>query len=120
MAIENVTELKSIKGYMMFTLVFVNERTEEVSLEISCSEDIETQMEMFIKQQWKELFEDSYDHFTFLYANFDGIKLVSEEQDYVSLQIYQNQATGQVKFEHDNLKDKNADKLKRIREIANE
>ncbi|MFO1442940.1 hypothetical protein KDN24_06880 [Bacillus sp. Bva_UNVM-123] len=120
MAAENIIEFKNIKGFMMYTIVFDNDMTEEVSLEVGCAEDIEMQMEMFFNRKWNDLFEGWYDPYNFMYATFNGIRLVNEDSNQVGIQIYGNYKIGSAKLDLNKLLDSNADKLKRIREIINE
>lgn len=99
MTVENVKELNNITGYLMFTISFENEQNQEVSLEVSCAEDIEMQMEMFFKQKWEDLFNEWYDPFNFMYATFNGIRLINNDKDRVNMQIYGNYKLGSASFD---------------------
>jgi trans-2-enoyl-CoA reductase len=116
---ENVIELEEIKAYMMFTIVFDNEQTEEVNLEVGCAEDIEEQMKMFIKEDWENLFSDWYDPFNFMYAHFNGIYFGNNGRNKISMQIYGNYKRGNCTLDYETLADENAKKLLQIRTIAN-
>lgn len=120
MANENVINLDEIQAHMMFTIVFDNEQTQEVSLEVGCAEDIEEQMKKFFKEDWQNLFSDWYDPFNFMYAYFNGISFINSGKNKIGMQIYGNYKMGSCTLDLESLGDKNADKLKRIREIASE
>lgn len=120
MAIENVINLDDIKAHLMFTLVFENEQTQEESIEVGCAEDIENIMGMFLKEKYEDLFSDQYEPLNFMYATFNGISFVNKSNNRVGMQIYGNCVQGSCTLDIESLADKNADKLKRIREIANE
>lgn len=118
--VENVIQLTDIKTYMMYTIYFENGRTQEEQLEVGCAEDIQNQMEMFFKEQWQDLFSDWYDPFDFMYATFHGITFINSDKNRIAMQIYGNYKSGSCTLDFESLSDKNAQKLKRIREIANE
>lgn len=117
MAVENVIELANIKAYLMFTIN--NEHSaDEVSVEVGCAEDIEYMMQLFFKERWEELFEDNYDRMEFEWTEFNGISFVNDDDNRIGMQIYGNYKQGSCRLDIDALADKNAEKLKRIREIA--
>lgn len=117
MAVENVIELTNIKAYLMFTIN--NDHGEdEVSVEVGCAEDIENMMQLFFKERWEELFEDDYDRMEFEWATFNGISFVNDDDNRIGMQIYGNYKQGSCRLDLRSLADKNAEKLKRIREIA--
>lgn len=120
MAVENVIKLEEIKAHMMYTVVFENEHELQVSHEVGCAEDIEEQMKMFVNEDWENLFSDYYDPMDFEYAYFNGVSFVSNGKNRIGMQIYGNYKQGSCNLDIESLADKNADKLKRIREIANE
>lgn len=119
MAVENVIELENIKAHLMFT-IHMDYGTEEVSLEVGCAEDIENMMQLYFKESWEELFEDDYDRMNFNWASFNGISFVNNDNNRIGMQIYGNYAQGSCSLDMEFLTEKNADKLKRIREIASE
>lgn len=117
MAVENVIELTNIKAHLMFTIN--NEHSEdEVSVEVGCAEDIENTMQLFFKERWEALFGDLYDRLEFEWAIFNGISFVNDYNNRIGMQIYGNYKQGSCSLDIDSLADKNAEKLKRIREIA--
>ncbi|MBG9732220.1 hypothetical protein ABD87_22615 [Lysinibacillus sphaericus] len=120
MAIENVISLENITAYMMFTVVLENGQTEEQSLEVNCAEEIEGFMKLFISEKWDELFNDSYDPEEFSYAYFNGFSFINNDKNRVSMQIYGTYKQGSCMLDLNALADKNAEKLKKIREISNE
>jgi trans-2-enoyl-CoA reductase len=119
MSVENVIKLDEIKAHMMFTLVYENEQTQEVSLEVGCAEDIEEQMKMFIKEDWENLFSEWYEPFSFMYAYFNGISFINTGRNRIGMQIYGNYKSGSCTLDYESLADENAKKLLQIRTIAN-
>lgn len=119
MAVENVIELTDIRVHLIFTIH--NEHSHnEVSLEVTCAEDIESLMILYFKEKWEELFEDDYDRMEFEWASFNGISFSNIDNNRIDMQIYGNYKRGGCFLDIDALADKNAEKLKRIREIASE
>lgn len=120
MAYENVINLENLKAHMMFTLYFDNGHTEEEALQVGESEDIENIMKLFINSMWEELFPDQYDPIEFNYATFNGISFSNSDKNDVTMQIYGPYLQGSCRLDLSSLADKNAEKLKRIREIVAE
>lgn len=56
----------------------------------------------------------------FEWATFNGISFVNDDDNRIGMQIYGNYKQGSCRLDLRSLADKNADKLKRIREIAAE
>ena len=103
--------------HTMFTFYFTNEYTEE-ALEIGEDEDIEYIMKLFINSKWEELFPNQYHPLEFNYATFNGISFSNNDKNNVIMQIYGPYLRGSCRLDLSSLADKNAEKLKRIREIT--
>lgn len=120
MAKENVIDLKNINAHIMFTIVSEDGQSEEESMIVNNSEEIENTMRLFFEEKWEELFGDQYDHERFSYAYFNGIAFINDGADRVTMQIYGPYKQGSCSLDLKTLADKNADKVKRILEIAAE
>jgi hypothetical protein len=116
---ENIVVLNNVVGHLDFT-VYYNDyhSTDSISLKVDCAEDIENMMKLFFGKKWEELFDND----EIVDATFDGIELYhkDERENQVKMYIYGNKCGGSTIINYEVLADKNADKIRKIREIINE
>ncbi|MDC2863772.1 hypothetical protein [Bacillus sp. BP-3] len=120
---ESIGNLNDIKAWMVF-LVVTMEDQYEIEVEVSCGEDIENYMKLYLEQNWKELFEYSnFNSRDVCDASFQGIQMLAEDKVnnhscYIEA-INGGRRRANIKIDREILKDNNKDKLNRIKEIIN-
>ncbi|MBY7109971.1 MULTISPECIES: hypothetical protein [Bacillus] len=115
---EGIGKLTEISAYMVF-LVATTDDQFEVELSVSCGEDIEYYMGLHLKENWKELFEDTK---YVCDASFEGIQMVAKDKEdkhacYIETMNTRRRAS--ISIDRQALNDNNIDKLNRIKEIIN-
>ncbi|EJS13426.1 MULTISPECIES: hypothetical protein [Bacillus] len=115
---ENIGKLTEIRAYMIFLVATMDDQFE-VELSVSCGEDIEYYMKLYLKEMWKELFEDTK---YVCDASFEGIQMVAKDKEdkhscYIETMNTRRRAS--ISIDRETLQDNNLDKLNRIKEIIN-
>ncbi|PFV80127.1 hypothetical protein COL05_15375 [Bacillus sp. AFS059628] len=103
---------------MVFLVVTMDDHFE-VEVSVSCGEDIEFCMGLYLKRNWKELFEDTK---YVCDASFEGIQMFAKDKKdkhscYIETMNTRRRAS--IGIDREALNDKNLDKLNRIKEIIN-
>ncbi|EJQ68401.1 hypothetical protein IG7_03542 [Bacillus cereus HuA2-4] len=115
---ENIGKLTEISAYMVFLVATMDDQFE-VELNVSCGEDIEYYMGLYLKENWKELFEETK---YVCDASFEGIQMVAKDKEnkhscYIEAMNTRRRAS--IGIDREALNDNNLDKLDRIKEIIN-
>ncbi|PGX31066.1 hypothetical protein COE33_09530 [Bacillus anthracis] len=115
---EDIGKLTEIRAYMIF-LVATTDDHFEVEISISCGEDIEYYMGLYLKENWKELFEDTK---YVCDASFEGIQMVAKDKEdkhscYIETMNTRRRAS--IGIDRETLNDNHLDKLNRIKGIIN-
>lgn len=98
----------------------------EHDIEVGCGEDIEEVMKSYFEKDWGNLFEDSNGRSNswikeITDVSFEGIYIVAQEvgKGHVYTMIMNRSIRSTVTMDIDKLGDKNAEKIKQIRDILN-
>jgi hypothetical protein len=119
---ENIIILNNVKGQLDFVVYYENGDMDSVSLKVTCAEDIEYKMKLFFEKRWEELFENLFSSDEIVDAVFEGIELshVDDNNNISRMMIFGNTCKGSIMIDYEALADKNAEKIKKIRDIINE
>ncbi|MFL0405712.1 hypothetical protein ACH0BP_29505 [Bacillus nitratireducens] len=114
---ENSVKLNNITAWMIFNVFTMDDSFIE-EVEVSCGEDIESFMKMYLNElfETKSYLRDIYD------ASFQGIQLKAsdeKEQHVCCVDLLNGARHSSVVIDMKVLGDVNADKIKKIRESIN-
>ncbi|MGG3446483.1 hypothetical protein [Bacillus nitratireducens] len=115
---ENIGKLTEIRAYMIFLVATMDDQLE-VELSVSCGEDIEYYMGLYLKRNWKELFEDTK---YVCDASFEGIQMVAKDKENklsCYIETVNTRRRENIGIDRETLNDNNLDKLNKIKEIIN-
>ncbi|MDA1834815.1 hypothetical protein PDL04_25490 [Bacillus cereus group sp. BY142LC] len=118
---ENSVKLNNVIGWMIFNIVTMDDSFVE-EIEVSCGEDIESFMKMYLDENWNGLFEMKSYIRDVCDASFQGIQLKAsdtEEKHVCYVDLLNGARRSSVVIDRKVLGDINADKIKSIREIIN-
>lgn len=120
MAKENVIKFNKVNSYMVFD-IFGENLEDTVTIEVGCGEDIETNLDLYQKENWTELFDcKGYDRWSVHYAKFKGIQIYCEDENGSKFRAGNDFGCyGSATLNIDNLAEENAKKLNEIRKILN-
>ena len=109
--------IKGLKSYMIFEVSPYDGDLYEDRVEVSCYEDIEMFFKMYLKENWKELFE--HNHHNVFGAEFKGFRFIGKEESGHTLNLdIGGRAQAWVYINHDVLNDQNANMIAEIRKIV--
>lgn len=118
---ENSVKLNNITAWMIFNVFTMDDSFIE-EIEVSCGEDIESFMKMYLNEHWNELFETKSYLRDICDASFQGIQLKAsdeKEQHVCCVDLLNGARHSSVVIDMKALGDVNTDKIKKIREIIN-
>lgn len=113
---ENIGNLNEVKANMLFLVMTMDDQFE-VEIDISCGEDIENYMKLYLEQNWKELFENTR---YVCDASFQGIQMLAKDTENnhaCYIEALNTRRRASIGIDREVLNDNNLDKLKRIKEI---
>jgi len=123
MSKENEISFEEPKFYLEFTIYDYNENNTSVFLEVGCGEDIENYMKDYFKENWEEMFCNKVPSINDIsYVTIDGISIEAKDGNCEIKSRIPSRGSWQynfakIKFNIQNLEDKNALKIKQIREL---
>ncbi|MED3539313.1 hypothetical protein ABEX53_29520 [Bacillus toyonensis] len=115
---EEIGKLTEINAYMVFLAVTMDDQFE-VELSVSCGEDLENYMKLYLEQNWKELFENTR---YVCDASFHGIQMLARDKENKHscfVEAMNTRRRASISIDRETLSDNNLDKLNRIKEIIN-
>ncbi|MGE6619465.1 hypothetical protein [Bacillus mycoides] len=115
---ENIGNLNEVRAIMVFLVMTMDDQFE-VEFDVSCGEDIENYMKLYLEQHWKELFENTR---YVCDASFQGIQMLArdkEKKHSCFVEVMNTRRRANISINRETLKDNNLDKINRIKEIIN-
>lgn len=111
-------QIKGVKSYLTFSFSLHGEvYARDVVIEVSCAEDIENLMKLYLEQDWKALLEDDFNPFSIDWVEFTGIHFSARGEHRLTAKLNDQQLYAVVEIDASAVVAEQQDKLKRIEAI---
>lgn len=113
---KKLVQIKGVKPYLTFSL-HGDMGVNEVDIEVSCAEDIENLMKLYLEQDWKALLLDDYNPFSVDWVEFKGVHFSARGEHRLTAKLNDQQLYAVVEIDASAVVAEQQDKLKRIEAI---